>query len=194
MKLNMLFTLVFILLNASPAKGGLAVEHLGIFQQEYAMKTITISSTAFVNGQAVPKKYSGEGQDVSPPLSWTGVPGETQQLTLIVDDPDAPIAEPWVHWVLYGLSPATTGLPEEIPAGSEIKSPVKAFQGKTSKGNFGYHGPMPPKGHGVHHYHFKIYALDAPLSLGAGVDKKKLLQAMSGHIIAQGELVGTYQR
>ncbi|HID20787.1 MAG TPA: YbhB/YbcL family Raf kinase inhibitor-like protein [Planctomycetaceae bacterium] len=158
---------------------------------------IELTSTAFKNGERIPRKYTGDGQDVSPPLSWSGVPEGAKELALICDDPDAPGPEPWVHWVVYGLSPELAGLPEGIPAQSEIDKPVKALQGKNSWPSgrtIGYRGPAPPRGHGTHHYHFKLYALDTPLNLPPGVDKKRLLKAMEGHIIAQGELIGTYER
>jgi len=161
-----------------------------------AMK-IELKSSAFQNGARIPRKYTGDGEDVSPPLSWSGVPESAKELALICDDPDAPVAEPWVHWVIYGLSPELTSLPEGIPAQSQIDQPVKALQGKNSWSSgrtIGYRGPAPPPGHGTHHYHFKLYALDQPLNLPAGVDKKRLLKAMEGHIIAEGELVGTYER
>ncbi len=165
-------------------------------QGRKAMK-IELKSSAFQNGERIPRKYTGDGEDVSPPLSWSGVPEGAKELALICDDPDAPTAEPWVHWVIYGLSPELTELPEGIPAQSQIDKPVKALQGKNSWPSgrtVGYRGPAPPPGHGTHHYHFKFYALDQPLNLPPGVDKRRLLKAMQGHIIAQGELVGTYER
>ncbi len=158
-----------------------------------AMK-ITIQSTAFEPGQPIPKKYSGEGQDVSPPLKWSGVPKEAQELVLICDDPDAPRPEPWVHWVIYGMAPTTTELPEGIAKQPRIKEPVAAAQGANSWNKPGYGGPMPPPGHGVHHYHFKLYALDTALKLEPGQTKDDLLKRMKGHILAEGELIGTYKR
>ena len=111
----------------------------------------------------------------------------THLVRSIVDDPDAPVAEPWVHWVIYKIPGNATGLEDgAIPAG--------ALEGKNTFGNMGYGGPAPPRGHGVHHYHFKLYALDAPLQLKAGLDKKALLAEMAGHILGQGELIGTYER
>ena len=157
--------------------------------------TMTITSTAFENGQPIPAKYTGEGEDVSPPLAWTGVPDGAQQLALICDDPDAPTDEPWVHWVIYGLAATTTDLPEGVPAAETVDDPpavqgVNGWPGRV----IGYGGPMPPPGHGVHHYHFKLYALDAALGLAPGQSEAELLAAMDGHILATGELIGTYQR
>src|SRR5260370_278117 len=156
--------------------------------------TIILQSPAFKQNHLIPKKYSGDGEDVSPPLGWSGVPPETKELALVVDDPDAPTPEPWVHWLLYKLPPATTSLPENVLPALRVAAPAGALQGKNSWPKIGYGGPAPPKGHGLHHYHFKLFALDAPLDVVPGIDKAALLAAMKGHIIAEGELIGTYQR
>jgi len=148
--------------------------------------TMNVSSTAFKAGEPVPQKYTGEGADVSPPLAWSGTPEGTKQLALICDDPDAPTPKPWVHWVAYGIPADCTSLAEGN-AGA-------ALEGKNNFGRTSYGGPMPPKGHGVHHYRFKLYALDAPLALEAGATKDELLAATKGHVIGEGELVGTYER
>ena len=156
--------------------------------------TITVTSEAFQSGQAIPKKYTGEGEDLSPPLGWAGVPDGTKELALIVDDPDAPRPTPWVHWVIYKIPGEAKGLPEGIEKTSKPRDPAGVLQGQNSWPRLGYGGPMPPRGHGVHHYHFKLHALDAPLAVEPGLDKERLLKAMAGHILAEGELVGTYQR
>ena len=147
---------------------------------------LTVKSTAFENGKPIPSKYTGEGVNVSPPLSWSAVPKEAVELALICDDPDAPRAQPWVHWVLYKLPADVTSLAEGNAGG--------AVEGKNDSGTSGYSGPMPPKGHGVHHYHFKLYALDARINLPAGATKDQLLKAIGDHYIAKGELIGTYER
>lgn len=156
--------------------------------------SITIESEAFVEGGPIPRKYTGDGADLSPPLRWSGVPADSVELALISDDPDAPRAQPWVHWVIYKIPADTTALPEGIDPSPEPAVPRGALQGRNDFGKIGYGGPAPPKGHGVHHYHFKLYALDSALALEAGLDKKALLAAMEGHVLAWGELVGTYQR
>jgi len=161
---------------------------------EGANMTITITSTAFNNGEAIPKKYTGEGQDVSPPLQWSGVPKDAKELALICDDPDAPRAEPWVHWVIYSIQPNTSGLPEAIPAQDKINEPNGAQQGTNDFKKIGYNGPMPPKAHGVHHYRFHLYVLNSSLNLSPKETKKTLLDAMKGHVIAEGQLIGTYER
>jgi len=155
---------------------------------------ITITSGAFRAGDKIPKKYTGEGADVSPPLAWQGVPKECKELALICDDPNAPTSEPWVHWVIYGIPADTTGLPEAVTATDILITPKGAKQGMTDFKKVGYGGPMPPPGHGTHHYYFKLYALDTQLNLPPKQTKKQLLAAMKGHILAQGELIGTYER
>lgn len=155
--------------------------------------TIEVSSPAFDQGQAIPAKFTEDGQDVSPELRWSGAPSQTRQLALVVDDPDAPSAEPWVHWVIYAIPPSTTMLPEGVSKDELPGNMAGAKQGKNSWGTVGYRGPAPPAGK-VHHYHFKLYALDAELADGPGLDKASLLQKVQGHVIAQGELIGTYQR
>ena len=159
-----------------------------------AEMTITVTSTAFSAGQAIPKKHTGEGENVSLPLKWSNLPAETKEMALICDDPDAPGSQPWVHWVIYKISAGTGGLPENVEASPTPAVPAGAMQGPNDSGKTGYSGPMPPRGHGMHHYHFKVYALDARLNLRPGLTKSDLLKAMEGHVLAQGELVGTYER
>ncbi len=155
---------------------------------------IQIQCPAFAAGAPVPKKYTGEGEDVSPALSWTGVPAEAREIALLCDDPDAPRAEPWVHWVMYGIPASSSGLPEKIPPVVHPPELPGVAQGKNDFGRIGYGGPMPPPGHGVHHYHFRLYALRESLGLAPGKTKAELLAAMKGKILAEGELVGTYRR
>lgn len=155
------------------------------------------TSTAFGSGEPIPKKYTGDGQDVSPPLAWQEAPAGTRQWALICDDPDAPTDEPWVHWVIYGLPASVRSLPEGVKTTAQLSDPKGALQGKNSWPDgrtVGYRGPAPPKGHGVHHYHFKLYALDAELKQSPGLTKNELLKAIDGKTLATGELVGTYER
>lgn len=158
------------------------------------MNKFRLSSSAFQQNKAIPRRYTGEGDDVSPPLEWTNSPAGTHEFALICDDPDAPSPEPWVHWVIYRLPADTSSLPERVPpvlrAGSRGE-----LQGKNSwpKG-IGYRGPLPPPGHGVHHYHFRLYAIDRELDLEPGLDKKGLLSAVHGRVLGIAELVGTYER
>jgi Raf kinase inhibitor-like YbhB/YbcL family protein len=158
---------------------------------------IQLTSSAFANGAPIPRKYTGEGDDVSPPLAWSGLPGDTQELALVCDDPDAPTPEPWVHWVIYKIPPQTTGLPEGVAQSPRLKQPEGALQGKNSwpaGQTTGYRGPMPPPGHGQHRYYFKLYALRAKLTLEPGLSKKQLLAAIAGQVLDEGQLLGTYQR
>lgn len=156
--------------------------------------SIQLTSTALAAGQPIPTQYTGDGRDISPPLAWSGLPDETRELALICDDPDAPRAKPWVHWVIYKLPPDLSGLPEGVPTQAVLATPVAALQGKNDWGTIGYRGPAPPRGHGVHHYHFKLYALDAPLDTPPGLSADELTAAMAGHILASGKLVATYER
>ena len=150
------------------------------------MASLTVTSSAFEPGKQIPRKFTGEGDDISPSLSWTGAPAGTKEFALICDDPDAPTPQPWVHWVLYDIPADRTSLAES--------SKGVGVDGTNSWPREGYGGPMPPSGHGIHHYHFMVYALDAPLDLGPGATKAVLLRSLEGHIIGQGELVGTYER
>jgi Raf kinase inhibitor-like YbhB/YbcL family protein len=151
----------------------------------------TLSSAAFAHQGAIPSKYTCEGADLSPPLSWGGMPPGTKSLALIVDDPDAPDpAAPkmtWVHWVIYNLPPAAQGLPEGASA-----LPTGTLQGMNDWQRTGYGGPCPPIGR--HRYFHKLYALDTVLPDLARPTKAMLEKAMKGHILGQAELVGTYQK
>ncbi len=148
--------------------------------------TIEVSSSAFEAGATIPKKHTGEGEDVSPLLRWSSLPQGTKEIAIICDDPDAPTEKPFVHWVIYKVPADQKGLPEGVIGG--------ALEGINDFGRRGYDGCMPPQGHGVHHYHFKVYALDTELDAPADLSKDDLLAAMEGHILDQGELVGTYER
>lgn len=151
---------------------------------------ITVTSTAFEEGSMIPKKHTGDGEDISPPLFWTGVPEGTKSIALICHDPDAPVGT-WVHWVLWNLPPDTRELAEAVPTQETLAS--GATQGKNDFGNIGYGGPAPPRG-SAHRYYFKVYALDTTLDLDSGATKKQLLKAMENHVLAQGQLMGKYRR
>lgn len=146
---------------------------------------ITITSNAFANDSLIPSRYTCDGANVSPQLSWTNGPENTKSYALICDDPDAP-SKTWVHWLVFNI-PAETNSIDEGAA-----SIAGAQYGKNDFGNTNYGGPCPPSG--THHYHFKIYALNCMLPLKNGATKKEIEDAMKGHILAQGELVGLYSR
>src|SRR3954452_20754605 len=155
---------------------------------------MTLRSDAFAGGEAIPRRYTEDGQDLSPPLTWGSPPEGPRELELIVGDPDAPRAEPWVHWVLYKVPPDVRTLTEGLPKTPRVSVPPGAIKGKNSWGPDGYRGPAPPKGHGTHHYHFRLYALDAPLAAAQGLDKAGLLREMQGHVLGEAELFGTNER
>lgn len=148
------------------------------------MAELKITSPVFVTNGYIPARYSCDGADINPPLEIAGVPTGTKSLALIVDDPDAPVGM-WVHWVVWNIDPATREIPEDsVPRG--------ASQGKNDWKRNSYGGPCPPSG--VHRYFFKLYALDAKLTLGTGTTKSELERAMAGHLLARSELIGLYKR
>jgi len=151
-----------------------------------------LTCAAFSNGQRIPVKYTGDGEDVSPPLQWTAPPEGTVELALICHDPDAPRAGGWTHWVLYGLGPEVTELPEKMPTTAVVESPA-CRQGHNSWPTVGYKGPAPPPGK-PHRYQFTLYALSDALSLTTVPDRDALLAAMEGKVIAQTTLEGIYSR
>ena len=164
-------------------------------------KVMQISSSAFENGSRIDVKHTVDGQDLSPPLAWSKPPEGTRSLALICDDPDAPsprkpAANPWVHWVLFNISADVTELAAGIERQPELDNLAGARQGANSwlAGNIGYRGPAPPLGSGVHRYFFRLYALDAMLDLDPGATKQQLLDAMAGHVLAKGQLMGTFER
>ncbi|MCD6497497.1 MAG: YbhB/YbcL family Raf kinase inhibitor-like protein [Deltaproteobacteria bacterium] len=156
------------------------------------MATFKVTSSAFEPGKPIPSvcAYKGAGQNQSCPVSWSGAPDGTKSFVLIVDDPDAPSprhprAKPWVHWVLYDIPSETTSLGQGQSVG---------LVGRNDFGETKWGGPLPPPGSGRHRYFFKVYALDKMLHLSAGASKDQVIAAMKGHVVAQGELVGTYER
>lgn len=151
---------------------------------------LQISSSAFSSNQNIPKKFTCDGADVSPALSWNEPPSGTQSFALIADDPDAP-AGIWVHWVLFDLPAGTRSLEEGVPKQDQLSN--GAHQGLNDFKKVGYGGPCPPPGK-PHRYFFKLYALDAKLNLKSGVAKADVGRAMKDHILGQGELVGRYSR
>jgi hypothetical protein len=150
-----------------------------------------IYSNAFGHEQQIPSEFTCEGQDLSPEVTWSGVPDEAKTLALIVDDPDAPMGT-FVHWVVYNIPAEMEGLPEGVS--SEDKLDNGMMQGINDFKNYGYGGPCPPRGHGTHHYYFRLYALDTVLDLEPGATKEELLDAMEGSVIDEAEYMGTYLR
>ena len=158
---------------------------------EVTMIKLDITSAAFKEGETIPTQYTCDGSNVSVPLAWSKAPEGTKSLVLICDDPDAPMGT-WVHWVVINLPPELTGLPEGA-AIADDSSTAGAIECHNDFGRTIYGGPCPPKGP-AHRYFFKLYALDTTLSLTKDADKADVEQAMKGHILAQGQLMGKYGR
>ena len=150
---------------------------------------LMVKSSAFKEGEMIPKKYTCDGEDISPPLSWEGVPDGTKSIAIICDDPDAPMGT-WVHWVLFNLPPGTNTLSEAVPPEAVLENGAR--HGINDFRKLGYGGPCPPGG--THRYYFKIYALDIVLGLQSGASKADLLKAMEGHVLSEGQIMGRYKR
>ena len=153
----------------------------GCEEKKEIVNIIVVSSPAFENYGSIPTKYTCDGLDISPPLNFSNIPENTKSLALVMYDPDAPLGT-FYHWIIWNIPPNVTGFLE----GEEITYP----QGINDFGVIGYRGPCPPSG--THHYHFKVYALDTTLNLENGATMEELDKALSGHVLAIGELVGIY--
>ena len=149
-------------------------------------RVIVVSSSAFVDGEPLPLATTKDGQGIAPEIAWESVPAGTKSIALVLEDPDAPLHDPFVHWLVYGIDPSARLLgPATLAA---------ARQGKNSNLRRGYAPPAPPPGHGVHHYHFQVFALDVPITFADDVGRRELVEAMGGHVLGWGEVVGTYER
>ena len=158
-------------------------------KQEGRKTEMKITSSSFKEGEIIPSKFSCDGEDISPQLSWTDPPENTKCFALISDDPDAPSGD-WVHWVIYNIPSTEAGLAENIPKNKTLDNGTK--QGMSDFRKIGYGGPCPPGG--THRYFFKLYALDIMLDKDAGLTKKELLKAIEGHILSEAQLMGKYKR
>ncbi len=161
-----------------------------ITKEDNNMENISISSDGFKEGDMIPDKFTCEGKDISPSVSWKGIPAGTKSIALIMDDPDAP-GGTFVHWVLYNMPAKTLKLPEGMPHNQTLED--GSMQDMTGFGRPGYGGPCPPPGK-PHRYYFKVYALDIKINLPPGASKNQLESSMNGHILASGELIGKYLR
>lgn len=148
---------------------------------------LSVSSSSLKAGQAIPAKYSEYAEGISPPLDWSPI-DDAACYALILEDPDAKTVKPFTHWLAWNIPAATTELPEGL------RNPPRLTEGANDRGSAGYFGPRPPEGDPPHHYHFQVFALDRQLDLPSGADRDQLLSAMQGHVLAKGELVGTYQQ
>ena len=158
----------------------------------------TLTSAAFVPDGAIPKKYTCQGSNTPLPLAWRGAPAGTQSFALVMDDPDARpvVGYTWVHWVVYNIPAGVNAIPEKLSRAAAPKLPggVVVTQGLTSWNRPGYGGPCPPKGTGVHHYQFTLYALSSGPDFPAGLTKDRLVQTMQGKVLAEAKLTGTYTK
>src|SRR5579862_1183719 len=152
--------------------------------QQLNVGHLRISSPAFDDHGRIPERHSGDGEDVAPPLEWSGAPDGTREFAVVVHDPDAPLVDGFTHWVAYGI-PGQAGGVSADAAG--------VVSGTNSFGNTGYNGPAPPPGHGPHHYYFWVYALDDELDLPPGLDRRALLDRIEDHVIEQARVIGTYE-
>jgi Raf kinase inhibitor-like YbhB/YbcL family protein len=155
----------------------------------FALSDMKLTSPAFRTGQAIPKKHTGEGEDVSPALQWSDAPEGTKSFAVVCHDPDAPLVKPgtygFVHWVLYNIPGDASGLPEGVK---------EHTAGANDFGGTGFGGPMPPEGHGAHHYFFWLLALDSEPDLEPGLDLWTMLEKVEPHLLGMNRLVGTYER
>jgi Raf kinase inhibitor-like YbhB/YbcL family protein len=158
-------------------------------KQEGRKTEMKISSSSFKEGEMIPSKYTCDGDNISPHLTWISYPENTISFAIISDDPDAPAGD-WVHWVVYNIPTSVNELKENFPKDKTFENGTK--QGTTDFGRTGYDGPCPPNG--THRYYFKLYALDIPINKDAGMTKQELLKAMEGHIVAEVQLIGKYKR
>lgn len=156
------------------------------------MSSLAITSAAFADGAQIPQRYTCDGENVSPALSWTGVPSGTASFALAVEDPDAPGGS-FLHWLIYDIPATVTSLPEHVDTTASVASLGGAKQGKNGFGKSGYGGPCPPPG-SPHHYHFRVFALDTLLGLPAGASRDQVTKAMNRHELGQAEMVGMYGR
>ena len=152
--------------------------------QQLNLGDLKLTSPAFSHHEGIPERHTGDGEDVSPELQWSGAPDGTKAFAVVCHDPDAPLVDGFTHWVAYAIAGDASGLPE---GGGDVTSGVNSF------GNSGYNGPAPPPGHGTHHYYFWVYALDEDVDLEPGLDRRGLYERIEDHVIEQARLVGTYK-
>jgi len=153
---------------------------------------LTVATSAFADGGAIPRKHTCDGEDLSPPISWSGAPGSVREFAVVCEDPDAP-GGTFVHWVIWGLPATVSSLPEGISAGDTVAGLGSARQGTNGFRVHGYRGPCPPPGT-PHRYRFHVYALAERVDLPAGSTVERLRAAMNGHVVAEGETIGTFGR
>ena len=178
------------------ARTALGVAMLAASAHAQSPQPMVVESPTVKADQTIPRDYTADGRNVSPPLTWRNVPAGAKELAVVLEDPDAGNPPPFVHWVIYKIPPTASGLPENVPFEADAPMPpaiAGAIQGVSGFRRPIYRGPAPPPGK-VHHYHFVVFALDASLDLKPGLTRAELLDAIKGHVIGQGELVAVYER
>ena len=170
------------------------VAGLAIDAVEPSQGAIEVTSEAFGDGAPIPETHAAEGGNISPPVSWAAGPEGTRSYALIMDDPDVSEEPPFTHWVLYDIPADVTSLAEAVPGAPRLEVPEGALQGPNDRGSLGYYGPRPPAGDPAHHYHVQVFALDTVLDLPFGATRAEVIEAMRGHVLSAGEIIGTYQR
>ncbi len=181
-----------VLLSSLAVGCNLTEQQLIINRSPDVPATISVSSPAFANGKPIPERYT-TSLDISPPLKWSSGPAGTKSYVLLVEDADAPPSEPFVQWVVYNIPSDVTTLPEGVPHDKKLKDNPAIIQGKNSHKQIGYLHPVPFDRH-THHYHFEVYALDDEFDPASGMSKSEVVTAMNEHVLAKGELVGTYRQ
>jgi Raf kinase inhibitor-like YbhB/YbcL family protein len=174
----------------TPPASEIAIRLLKAKQQQ----PLQVQSSVFAANEKIPLAYSAYGDDASPPLSWSGAPEGTRSFVLILDDPDASSAKPFTHWIAYNIPAEVKSLREGLPPALRLEDPAGVLQGQNTRGSSGYFGMKPPPGDPPHRYHFQVFALDRMLDLKPGASREEVLAAMKGHVLAEGELVGTFDR
>lgn len=170
-------------------KGGVKQTKMSAIATGGVMDVLKVTSSAFTEGSMIPEKYTCDGDDLSPPIYWSGIPAITRSIALICDDPDAS-SKPWVHWVIFNIPATAKSLPEGVPTLKMLTN--GSVQGTNDFRQVGYGGPCPPNG--THRYVFQVYALDIILSLDSTATKDKVLRMMSGHVLAEGQIMGKFKR
>ena len=173
---------------SSPAPAHITASELAF----HGHARLHVSSPSFAHDESIPQRHSAYHEGRSPALEWTAGPAGTVSYALLLEDPDAPGSEPYVHWVLYNVPADVTRLSEGLADDPALDEPAGALQGTNTRGTLGYFGPCPPKSHGAHRYCFEVFALDTSLDLGPGADASELKAAMRGHVVAHGVLAGRY--
>ena len=179
--------------NVRAGHGKLAIARLG-GEGVLGKGGFTLTSPAFGDGEPLDPSFTADEEDaVAPPLEWTAPPAGAQELVLIVEDPDAPREKPFVHWMIWDIHAEVTALPEGLPNAEFLATPQGGIQGRNDMGGYGWFGPRPPAGHGMHRYYFQVFALDDFLAMGPDTPLADLLNALKGHTIAKGEMMATYE-